>query len=188
MNESSNNKTQIFLTKESKLINKLSSKLKEKSKRLFNLKSIFHTWLNNFVTKSDNSHYVRLCKSFTFLSQKVNENPKETSPDRKHTTVFISEPYKLAAMPIPLRHQQSNYLKNLNAFKLKSGYLSTSSIYETVKSVTSLVTARNEKKMNQEERNKVVSDAAVQTSIISEGKKISEISIFVHFINYIFFI
>jgi len=139
---------QTHLARESNLINKLNNKIREKKVR-----------------------GSRLCKSFTFLSERVVEETQgkdsirrinfRTSPNsRKATSVFISEPNKLSLWPESLKTQQSNYLKNLNAFKLKSGYLSSNmNIYETVKSVSSLVVARN----------KGVSDAAVQTSIISEG-------------------
>jgi len=139
---------ETHVVRESNLINKLNNKIRQKKVR-----------------------GSRLCKSFTFLSERVVEETQgrdsirrinfRTSPhSRKAASVFISEPNKLSMWPESLKTQQSNYLKNLNAFKLKSGYLSSNmNIYETVKSVSSLVVARN----------KGVSDAAVQTSIISEG-------------------
>ena len=126
------------MIKENKLINKLilNSKLKDTNR-----------------TSRVNGGEQRLCKSFTFLSQQVVEGKFAGQLfggiGGGSTATCVSEPNKPSSvLPASLRAQQSNYLKNLNAFRLKAS-----------DSVSSLVVARS----------KTVSDVAVQTSIISEG-------------------
>ena len=116
----------------------------------------------------DNKKYSRLCKSFSFLSRQVVYKDTQSSSSPKRT-VFISEPNQLSIIPLLLKTQQSNYLKNLNTFRIKSGYLSSSSLYEKTGSASNLVKIKKANANSTNESSRVVSDAAVQTSIVSEG-------------------
>lgn len=87
--------------------------------------------------------------------------------------LFISEPNKLSMFPsISLKMNHSNYLKNLQAFKMKNkSYFSINSMYEKFNFDSEIATPRAEKKTEKiSEKSTVVNDVAVQTSIFSEGE------------------
>ncbi len=128
----------------------------------------------------------RLCKSFTFLSQQGSDKSKNVDYDgrkkpinlhKKFASVFISEPYKLSLLPISLKSQQSNYLRNLSAFGTRPGgcvSISSLCISRLDSSPSSVVLIRNEnpnecKCVTSNDSKTVGNDAAVQTSILSEG-------------------
>lgn len=155
-NESLSKNNSYNSNKQSSFINKQNSKTKEKNK--------------------DNKKYSRLCKSFTFLSRQMAykdiqnlSSPDKIELNKKLTTLFISEPNKLSIIPVSIKTQQSNYLKNLNAFRIKDNYSSSSSLYDKTKSASNLVIIRNVSGHFSHASSKVVSDAAVQTSIFSDG-------------------
>ncbi|CAF0789975.1 unnamed protein product [Brachionus calyciflorus] len=180
---------------------KFSNKIKDLSSEGSLIKSIckeikLATSVDKDLDKTKGKKYSRLCKSFTFLSQRVSENirnKKQSFNEHKKINedkVFASEPSKLGSvsiLPISFKPGQINYLKNIHFLKSK-GFQSMNSILEKVESVTNLKKSLNstqdsveaesllENKENEKEVKpvaKIVIDAAVQTSIVTSNESSS---------------
>lgn len=129
--------------KENTLV-KLGQKLKEKTSEknmllLKNVKILKEENLNDQNSFSiTNKHlknvkYSRLCKSFTFLSHKLNDSiTKKKVINSIKVNSFASDPSKLGSFS-SFKTNQNNYLKSMHTFKTKG--LSMSSIFEKVSSV-----------------------------------------------------
>lgn len=156
-NNRSNDQKSVHLSfsfKDSTL-SKLSQKLKEKTSEKNILKKILKEdklEANSFTNKqTKNLKYSRLCKSFTFLSQKVTEDTIkkkliESTKNSEKLNAFSSDPSKINSFA-SIKNNQNNYLKNLSAFKSK-GFMSMSSIFKEVNSVSNWNKHKTEKEIN----------------------------------------
>jgi hypothetical protein len=131
--------------KENTLV-KLGQKLKEKTKSEKNMLLLKNVKISKEEKLNDpnsfsiaNKHlknvkYSRLCKSFTFLSHKLNDSiTKKKVINSIKVNSFASDPSKLGSFS-SFKTNQNNYLKSMHTFKTKG--LSMSSIFEKVSSVT----------------------------------------------------
>ena len=169
------------VSKESTLT-KISNKLLEKT---FNERSFLRNF--RFGLKSDselettqmkksskeNKHaqpYSRLCKSFTFLSQRVNDNFKKDFKISKKCSKSC-EPIKVSSFKKPrsFRTNERNYLKNINFIKSKGFMSSMSSIFEKVASIRNKHKNENERTLLKQLIKANYNDVAIQTSILTSG-------------------
>ena len=152
--------------------------------------TLFSTSYRDGPIGQKSSKYLRLCKSFTFLSNRSAEAKhirKEKNfsktfhsivqhKSKKPERISASEPIKLSSSS-SFKPSQNNYLKSFSLIKTK-GYYSINSLVDKVSHVASLTKLKNNSEINfkplvekvnknfGDDHGRYVHDAAVQTSIV----------------------